>query len=497
MLEPELKQKIHSLWQRFYDNNFANTFKVVEQMSYLIFFMRLEVTDEEKIDAAKRNGTKYTSIFKDHEDCKWSHFKQITDAEEMLEHVRDNVFPFVKNLDQGKDTLFTKYMKNASLEIVVPSLLEEAVGTLDSINITSHSHDVQGDIYEELIGHLGTTGMNGQFRTPRHIIQMMVEMINPQVGETVCDPACGTAGFLFNAYEHIKRQNTSEELLKEGKIVGDKIVDTRHWEILNNETYYGFDGEDDMVRIAVLNMILHGIDEPNIVKPIGGSLSKNFDQKNKKYDIILANPPFSGSMNTSDVNENFKINTKKTELLFGELFYNLLDNGGRAAVIIPTGVLFSSSNAHLDFRKLLLEKCSLDAIVYLPGCVFKPYAGVNTAILFFTKGGSTEKVWLYDMENDGFKLDSNHNEPIKENDIPDILAKFAKREKSKKSLTISLDDIKENDYNLNVRRYIDNSVPEEQIDIQEAANKLDELKKERTESEKQMIKDLKELGFKV
>ena len=183
-------------------------------------------------------------------------------------------------------------------------------------------------------------------------------------------------------------------------------------------------------------------------------------------------------------------------LLFGELFYNLMDNGGRAAVVVPAGVLFGSSKAHLQFRKLLLEKCSLDAIVYLPSGVFKPYSGVSTAVLFFTKGGSTEKVWLYDMENDGLSLDDKRNE-IDENDIPEILAKFPKREKSKKSLTISLDDIKENDYNLNVRRYIDNSVPEEQIDIQEAANKLDELKKERKSSEDQMIKDLKELGFKV
>ena len=198
----------------------------------------------------------------------------------------------------------------------------------------------------------------------------------------------------------------------------------------------------------------------------------------------------------SDVNENFTFGAKKTELLFGELFYNILDSGGRAAVIVPAGVLFGSSNAHLKLRKMLLEKCQLDAIVYLPSGVFKPYSGVSTAVLFFTKGGKTDKVWLYDMEHDGYSLDDKRN-PVEENDIPDILKKFPKREKSKKSLSITIDDIKENNYNLNVRRYIDNSVPEEQIDIQEAANKLDELKKERKKSEEQIAKDLKELGFKV
>lgn len=495
MLEPELKKLILKLWDRFYSNNMANTFKVVEQMSYLIFFRRLEVTDADNERKANAQGSKFTSIFAGHEDCKWSHFKNMN-AEDMLEHVRDVVFPFVKDLHDGPETLYAQYMKTARLEITVPSLLQEAVSILDEINISSHSHDVQGDIYEELLGHLNTSGKNGQFRTPRHIIQMMVQIINPQIGETVCDPACGTAGFLFNAYQHILKQNTSERNLADGNLIGDKITNKDHWKILHNETYTGFDGEDDMVRIGVLNMILHGISQPNIQQPVGGSLSKNFDQGAKKYDIVLANPPFSGAMNTSDVNDDFKIDTKKTELLFGELFYNLMDNGGRAAVIVPAGVLFGSSNAHLAFRKLLLEKCSLDAIVYLPSGVFKPYAGVSTAVLFFTKGGSTEKVWLYDMEHDGFSLDDKRD-TVEENDIPDILAKFPKREKSKKSLSITIDDIKENDYNLNVRRYIDNSVPEEQIDIQEAANKLDELKKDRKSSEEQMIKDLKELGFKV
>ena len=218
--------------------------------------------------------------------------------------------------------------------------MQEAISILDEINISSHSHDVQGDIYEELLGELQQTGKNGQFRTPRHIVKMMVTMVQPRIGESVCDPACGTGGFLFSAYEYILTQYTSETNLKDGNLIGDKIVEKKHWDILHNETYTGYDSETVMIRIAVLNMILHGIAHPNIT--IKNSLSKNFDQGAKKYDIVLANPPFSGNMNTSDINDDFKIDTKKTELLFGELFYNLMDNGGRAAVIVPAGVLFLS-----------------------------------------------------------------------------------------------------------------------------------------------------------
>ena len=364
----------------------ANTLEIVEQMSYLIFFRRLEVTDSDNERKAKAKGEKYTSIFKGHEDCSWSHFNNMN-AEDMLKHVRDVVFPFVKELDGDQDTLYAQYMKESRLTIVVPSLLQEAVSIFDEINISSHSHDVQGDIYEELLGKLSQTKKNGQFRTPRHIIGMMVSLVQPQIGEKVCDPACGTGGFLFNAYEYILTQHTSEKNLKDGNLVGDKIVQKKHWDILHNETYTGYDSETVMVRIAVLNMILHGIAQPNIT--IKNSLSKSFDQ-NKKYDIVLANPPFAGAMNTSDVNENFTFGAKKTELLFAELFYNILDNGGRAAVIVPAGVLFSSSNAHLAIRKLLLEKCQLETIVYLPSGVFKPYSGVSTAVLFFTKGGKTD-----------------------------------------------------------------------------------------------------------
>ncbi len=470
----------------------ANTLEIVEQLSYLIFFRRLEVTDSDNERKAKAQGKNHKSIYNGHEKCRWSHFKNMN-ADDMFEHVSSVVFPFVKGLDGEKDTLYAQYMKDARLIIPAPSLLVEAVTILDEINISSHSHDIQGDIYEELLGQLSQTSKNGQFRTPRHIIEMIVEIVKPQLGETVCDPACGTGGFLFNAYQYILRQYTSKENLKAGKLIGDKITEKKHWNILHNETYSGFDSEPVMIRIAVLNMILHGISEPNIHRT--NSLSKSFDQK-KKYDVILANPPFAGAMNTSDVHDNFTLGAKKTELLFCELFYNILDVGGRAGVIVPTGVLFGSSNAHLKMRKLLLEKCNLHTIVYLPSGVFKPYSGVSTAVLFFSKGGSTEKVWLYDLQHDGLSLDDKRDS-VDENDIPYVLEKIKKHEESKQSITITIQDIKDNDYNLNVRRYIDNSEPEVIVDIQKTVKEISELKKERQELEKKVTADLKELGFEV
>jgi len=236
----------------------ANTLEIVEQMSYL-------VTDSDNERKAKARGQEHKSIYNSHSKCRWSYFKNMN-ADDMFEHVSATVFPFVKELDGDRDTLYSQYMKDARLTITVPSLLVEAVSILDDINISSHSHDVQGDIYEELLGELQQTGKNGQFRTPRHIIKMMVELVKPQIGETVCDPACGTSGFLFNAYEYILRQYTSKENLKAGKLVGDKIIEKKHWDILHNETYTGFDSERVMIRIAVLNMILHGISQPNITR---------------------------------------------------------------------------------------------------------------------------------------------------------------------------------------------------------------------------------------
>jgi type I restriction enzyme M protein len=489
MLSVDLRQKIDALWQKFWSNGMADHMNALKHISYLIFMKKLEDHENDRIIAAKQSNKKYESVFDGHDEMRWSEWKNYS-GEKMLSHVRNNVFPFLKDLNS--ESGFKLDLANSNFEIGSPILLQDAVQVIDDLKISEQNLDTQGDIYEYIVSNLETSGLNGGFRTPRHIIQMMIALLDPDVNQKICDPACGTGGFLINSYLHILKKYNSKESNEAGRALGDKLTDKQR-DFLKNDQLFGFDFERPMTQFSQMNMILHGFKRPNI--KYENSVGKQFSQE-EEYDVILANPPFAGNLNKSEINEDFDVKTTKTELLFCELFYNKLVIGGQAAVIVPAGVLFSSSKAHVEIRKKLLEKCQLEAIVYLPSGAFKPYSGVSTAVLFFTKGGSTEKVWLYDMEHDGFSLDDKRD-PVEENDIPDILAKFPKREKSKKSLSITIDDIKENDYNLNVRRYIDNSVPEEQIDIQEAANKLDEMKKDRKSSEEQMIKDLKELGFKV
>jgi type I restriction enzyme M protein len=321
---------------------------------------------------------------------------------------------------------------------------------------------VQGDLYEYLLGQLATAGKNGQFRTPRHIIRMMVKLVDPKIGDRICDPACGTSGFLFNAYMHILEQNTSKDVLdydEEGiphHLIGDKITDKKLFKFLKTHALTGYDFDSTMTRIGAMNLMLHGIDNPNI--RYTDTLSKSYNDK-EMYDIVLANPPFKGSIDETDVNPRFKTKTKKTELLFVELIYDLLVTGGRAAVIVPDGVLFGTSNAHIDVRKILIDKCKLEGIISMPSGVFKPYAGVSTAILVFQKGGITDNVWFYDMEGDGFTLDDKRNKSDK-NDIPDIIVKWKKpipnpslREGNKKIVVVNVKDIIGNKYDLSISRY--------------------------------------------
>ena len=497
-MESETKNLVRELWQAFWEGGITDTLRVVEQISYLIFMKRIEVLDDATQSRAEATNEKYESIFakldengKNYDNCRWSKWK-FESGDEMLSHVKDRVFPFIKNLHGGEDTLFAETMSDASFQIEKSSLLQTAISKINKLDISHNRPDIQGDIFEELLSELQQSGKNGQFRTPRHIISMMTQIINPKIGEKICDPAFGTGGFLIGAYEHIVRQNTSAKILKEQGPIGEKLgVDK--WNLLREETFYGHDIDRTMLRIGAFNMILHGIKHPNISRIDG--LSKQFDQTSK-YQVIMANPPFKGTIDKDSLNNKFTIDTKKTELLFLELFYNLLENGGRAAIIVPIGVIFGSSNAYLNTRKLLLEKCSLDAIIYLPSGVFKPYAGVSTAVLFFTKGGKTDNVWLYDVDADGYSLDDKRN-PIEENDLPDLIEKFAKKEESEKSKLVPIQKIIDNNYNLTVRLYIDNSQPEEIIDIQKTVNEISELQKQRQELEKKVTADLKKLGFEV
>jgi type I restriction enzyme M protein len=489
MFDPELKAKINKLWNAFWAGGISNPLSAIEQISYLIFIKRLDDLDTHHKNAAQARGQPYKSIFEGHENCRWSTWKHMS-AEAMFKHVTEIVFPFIKNLHNGEDVVYSNTMKDAMFIIPKPSLLQEAVALLDEINIGERP-DIQGDIYEHLLGELKTAGKNGQFRTPRHIIRMMVELVDPDIGQKICDPACGTAGFLIAAYQHILRKYTTPDMVKIDEngtlhnLIGDKIVKKEHWELLWNETFFGFDFEITMIRIALMNMILHGITNPNI-KQID-TLSKRFDQK-PRYDIVLANPPFAGYVDRSDINDNFKLDTVKTELLFLELFFNLLTTGGRAAVIVPSGVLFGLSNAHAKARQTILESSDLQAVISMPAGVFRPYSGVGTAVLVFVKGGKTEKVWFYNMNTDGYSLDDKRDFVDGKGDIPDIIQKFRKREESRQSILVPFEKIKQNNYNLSISRY--KKVEQEEFKYEDPQRIIETV----LENEKEIEKELDELA---
>ncbi len=452
MLLHDLKLNIDTLWNKFWSNGMSNHISAIEQMTYLIFMKKLEDYENDRIIADKKVGKKYPSVFAEHADLKWSHWKNF-EGQKMFNHVKERVFPFIKTLGEGEKSHFKMQMKNANFEIPNAILLYEAVQIIDSLNISEQNQDVQGDIYEYLLLALATAGLNGQFRTPRHIIRMMIELADPDLNQKICDPACGTGGFLVNAYQHILKKYTSKENLEpdeEGKIhpTGDLIPDKQRKFLLKDQ-FYGFDFESVMIRISSMNMILHGINEPNI--QYSKTLSNEFEHV-PSYNLVMANPPFSGYIEKSDINEDFQVKTSKTELLFLELFYNLLVKGGQAIVIVPEGALFGSSNAHKKIRRLILENCRVDAVISMPSGVFKPYTGVSTSVLFFTKGEKTKEVWFYEMQNDGRSLDDKRLE-IKANDIPDVIDSFKVKKISEKSWTASFEQIKENEWVISAAKY--------------------------------------------
>ena len=488
MLDSELKSKINLLWNKFWSGGISNPLQAIEQMSYLIFMKRLEDEEVARFQNAKLLGEKLISIFPE-ENLKWSKWTEMP-AEQMLEHVRDKVFPFLRKLNGGENSVYSKYMKNASFSIPTASLLAEAVKIINDMHIKEQNRDTKGDLYEYLLGQLATAGKNGQFRTPRHIIKMMTEILNPKYGDKICDPACGTAGFLVSAFEHILKNNTSADLVREGNYAGDKLNENQ-WRILREETLYGYDFDDVMLKISLMNLMMHGINNPNVEQK--NTLSKRFDESNC-YDVILANPPFKGSIDETEIGENFRTQTKKTELLFLELMFNLLTKSGRCVVIVPDGVLFGNSKAHKKIRELLLEKCRLDAVISMPSGVFKPYAGVSTAVLYFTKGEQTKEVFFYDMEADGFSLDDKRV-IIEQNDIPDIIERFKNRHKEnptdrkKKCFFVPIKEIKDNNYDLSISRY-------KEIEYEEIKyEKPEVIKKKILELENKIVEKLKEINI--
>jgi type I restriction enzyme M protein len=468
LLNSTLKSSIDRLWDKFWSGGISNPLTAIEQISYLLFMKRIDELDLKKQQDAEFTGEAYQSVFEgEKETLRWSHYKQM-EGGEMLTHIQNNVFPFLKQLGTTESS-FAKHMGNAVFIISKPSLLVEAVTIIDEIfeEISKQEsegqgfQDTQGDLYEYLLSEITSAGKLGQFRTPRHIIQLIGELVNPKLGETICDPACGSGGFLLGAYHHILTQHTAKEHQKTDENgltrghIGDQLTDERQWSHLKEKTFYGFDMDETMVRIGLMNLMMHGISHPNIDQK--DTLSKSYDQDGF-YDVIMANPPFKGSIDKGDINESFSLSTTKTELLFINRIVNSLKIGGRCGVIIPDGVLFGSSNAHKDARKLMLDKCELQGVISMPSGVFKPYAGVSTAILIFVKGGETENVWFYDMQADGYSLDDKRSK-IDTNDLPDIVAKWndrksvAKNDRKAKSFFVPKKEIVDNDYDLSINRY--------------------------------------------
>jgi len=501
MLTSSLRSKIDSLWDKFWSGGIANPLTVMEQISYLQFMRRLDAMDTKRKEDAKWLNRDYTSLFEGHEECRWSHFRHMP-ADEMLVHVRDVVFPFIKNIQNGNQN-YSRHMQDAVFIIPKASLLVEATGIMDAIYEEIERdqqggqsfQDTQGDLYEYLLAEIATSGKNGQFRTPRHIIQMMCSLVHPKLGEAICDPACGTGGFLLGAYQHILTQHTSKELLHPDEhgqmvgLVGDKLTDERQWKVLREATFNGYDFDSTMVRIGLMNLMLHGIDQPNL--DYKDTLSKRYDEKDC-YDVVLANPPFKGSIDKGDINEDLSLKTTKTELLFVNRIINLLRIGGRAGVIVPDGVLFGSSKAHQSLRKMLIEDCELQGVVSMPSGVFKPYAGVSTAVLVFVKGGRTENVWFYDMQADGYSLDDKRDK-IEANDIPDIIEKWQPRDPAKdtdrkaKAFFVPVQEIIDNKYDLSINRY--KEVEYEEVEYDPPKVILSQLR----ELETEIMADLDEL----
>lgn len=455
MITGEIKSKVDKIWDTMWAGGISNPLSVVEQLTYLLFIKRLDEIEKREENKTRRTG-KYSRerLFgEDQQHLRWSHFREMA-PERLFEVVRDEVFPFMKSLGErvGEDgaggSTYSHHMKDALFMMPTPRVLANVVDQLDDIDMADR--DTKGDLYEYMLGKIASAGQNGQFRTPRHIIKLMVEMTAPTPADIICDPACGSAGYLVAAAEYLHDHH------------GDEIYRSEASRRRYNEgTFHGYDFDTTMLRIGSMNMLLHGVENPDI--RYKDSLAESTEDDAGRYTLILANPPFAGSLDYESTARDLQqiVKTKKTELLFIALFLRLLKTGGRAAVIVPDGVLFGSSKAHKTIRKLLVEDQKLDAVISMPSGVFKPYAGVSTAILLFTKtnSGGTDNVWFYDMRADGFSLDDKRTPQPDRTDLPDILERWQnleaedKRQRTDQSFLVPKDEIASNDYDLSVNRY--------------------------------------------
>jgi type I restriction enzyme M protein len=491
MINGQEKSDIDRRWDDFWSGGIANPLSVIEQISFLMFSRLLDIRESREEKKASRTGKPFRRLFsekligeegrgqlladlvKTEQDLRWSNFK-MRNADDMLRIVRDGVFPHFKTVavDGAK---FGEYMKDAQLLIQKPSLLVTAVNTIDKLPLTQG--DTKGDLYEYMLGKLTTAGIAGQFRTPRHIITKMVEMLAPRPDEIIGDPACGTAGFLVQTMHFLQQAYTTpgmEYRDEDGSLVypGDRLEPYR--EHIQSALLHGFDFDATMLRIAAMNLLLHNIEAPNIhyMDTLSNRFPENFPaQAEGFFDVIMANPPFKGSLDYEDVHPSLlkKVKTKKTELLFVTLILKMLKIGGRSATIVPDGVLFGSSKAHQALRRMLVDDNQLEAVISLPAGVFRPYAGVSTAIIVFTKGGRTDNVFFYDVQADGLSLDDKRIE-VADNDLPDMVRRWQQRDpkkdadRTKKHFIVPVADIQVNNYDLSLNRYKESIYQEEQYD---------------------------------
>ena len=457
MITGDIKNRIDSIWDTYWVGGITNPMSVLEQMTYLFFMKMIDDAQLKKEAEANILGVRIANpTFKDgmwhnpetdndvpYNSLRWHVFKNM-EATQMFNTIRNDAFSFIKNLSEGKSSAYSRFMRDAVFLIQNPRTLTKIVDGVDSLDMGNR--DAMGDVYEYILGKMAASGTNGQFRTPRHIREMMVNIIEPTPDDLICDPACGTAGFLVSSSSFI-REKYEDTMTEE------------QWNRFSGEAYTGFDTDPTMLRISAMNLMLHSITHPHI--EYKDSVSKANDIIGK-FDVCLANPPFKGSIDAESIHGNLTnvVKTKKTELLFLALFIRMLRTGGRCACIVPDGVLFGSSKAHKSIRKELIENHQLRAVISMPSGVFKPYAGVSTAVLVFTKTntGGTDQVWFYDMKADGFSLDDKRSE-IKENDIPDIIARYhnlgneAKRERTDQSFLVPKSEIVENEYDLSINKY--------------------------------------------
>jgi type I restriction enzyme M protein len=521
MLTGSLRNDIDKLWEKFWTGGITNPLTVIEQISYLMFARMLDMQESASERIATQNGKEFDNIFpfdKEGQLLRWKNFKNMAGTE-MRKHLRDKVYPHFATIHLGESDI-GEFMRDADMEIKNESVLVASVEMVERLPLTDS--DIKGDIYEYLLSKLTTAGINGQFRTPRHIIDLMVEMLDIQPDEIICDPACGTAGFLARSMEYLQKKYSSPAGTytdEEGIIhySGDLLEPWR--EHINNQMFWGFDFDTTMLRVSAMNMLLHGVGSPNI--HYQDSLNKNIKEhypqhEQDAFDVVLANPPFKGSLDETSTNPDVLdiVKTRKTELLFVAHILRVLKLGGRAAVIVPDGVLFGSSKAHQQLRKTLIDENQLEGIISLPSGVFKPYAGVSTAILIFTKGGETEQVWFYDLKADGYSLDDKRT-PIAANDLPDCLGQWSSyrqtcttaldggsagnagissknpasnfEDRTQQAFLVPAAEIRSNKYDLSINRYREIVYEEEQYDPPK------EILKRLMDLENEIQQELKEL----